>query len=612
MSSAGSGGGGTGARLAARLVALRGVAPDPVRHVIFRSTRRIDGTLVEGYSVPGETALLDTPGLENWLARQQSSIDRLAVAVMVIREILDTRGLVLQCTIERRRGSAEGPFCGDPVRVEFAGAASAVRLYRGRPDGRLIETAPTADSSPPRLRVPEHFAGEHRAIEARFGEAVRVLDTREPTLFEDMVGLSSITHIRTPEGREVGCGIGWHGDMAFVLEADFPRHAVALDLLEEDAAAVDAAARMHGLVRGEARLDARGLVVLARRRGSEDLFLLRPSAGDVRIEPYTASRDLGGPDQQRWMRYAETYEGLTVLDAWRDGDSDDLLVLTGDSSGQIWRHHVDIDGVETWRKAIEDAAIGGLHRERLFPGALSLETADPAGHGDAGESEALSEAPPPGSLLAVGETYQRAMTALREARDAAADPSSGDAAARVLELREALDALDAHVSAALVRPDPAILERMEERLRAELSLIRCVIVPLPYARLLRGEAAVSESTAAAVPGAAYDVEEAAMCLALRRPTASVYHCMRVIERGISVLARRSGAADPLATGERDWQIILRLLRGAAQQGLGDALEALGGIRRRWRSSRLTLADKYTEQEAELIFEAVGAFLRALA
>jgi len=42
-----------------------------------------------------------------------------------------------------------------------------------------------------------------------------------------------------------------------------------------------------------------------------------------------------------------------------------------------------------------------------------------------------------------------------------------------------------------------------------------------------------------------------------------------------------------------------------------ALETLGAVRRRWRAARLVLADKYTEEEAEQIFQAVCGFMRAL-
>ena len=362
---------GTGLRPTARLIALNGVAPTPVLHVTYRSTRYADGSLLEGYQATSETEPITTSNVEDWLAVRLGNIDRLAVAVLVIREVLNTDGLIAQCTIERRRGSADGPYCGDPARIEFTGAATAVRLYRRNVAGELSEIAPATDIAPPRLRSPDLFAGERKALQARFGPHVAITGSREPTLFEDMVGLSSIAHIRTTDGREIGCGIGWFGDMPFVLEAAFPRFSTAVTLSDSDAEAVATALRDNDLVRGETRLDATGIAVTGRRRHTDSLYLVRPSAGGVRIEPHTPGRDAAGPDQQRWINFAERYEDLTVLDVWRDGASDAVIALTGDVSGQIWCHRIDADGVETWRTAGDETAIGTLHRERLFPGTLA-------------------------------------------------------------------------------------------------------------------------------------------------------------------------------------------------------------------------------------------------
>lgn len=392
MTTAEDGENSTGPRLTARLIALNGVAPDPVLHLIFRSTHRGDGSLTEGYLAAGEHQPLAADALDTWLTDRFGTVDRLAVAVMVIREILDASGMLLQCTIERRRGSADGPYCGDPVRVDFAGAANAVHLYRSHPDGRLVEVSPNTDIAAPRLRSPTQFAGERKVLQARFGPTAAILEAREPTLCEDMVGLSSVAHVRTPEGRTIGCGIGWFGDMAFVLEADFPRFSTPLELTDTDEAAVDAALRDNNLVRGETRRDQNGIAVTGRRRGSDALYLVRPTGDGTQVEPHVPGREAAGPDQQRWIHFIETYEGLTVLDVWRDGTSNAVIVLSGDLSGQIWRHHIDIDGVETWRQAGDDNAIGALLREQLFPGTLADADAILAA---AGTTPALPEAAAP-------------------------------------------------------------------------------------------------------------------------------------------------------------------------------------------------------------------------
>ena len=603
----------TGRRLTARLIALKGVAPDPVLHVIFRSTRRVDGSLLDGYVVIGEPHPLETGDLEDWLTGRLGNVDRLAVAVLVVREILDTRGMILQCTIERRRGSADGPFCGDPVRVDFAGAATAVRLYRGHLDGRLTEIAPSTDIAPPRLRSPEQFAGENKALQARFGAHVHIVDLREPTLFEDMIGLSSVTHIRTVDGREVGCGIGWFGDMAFVLEADFPRFSAPLELADDDAAGVDAALRNNDLVRGETRLDENGIAVTGRRRGSDALYLVRPDQDGARVEPHVPGRETAGPDQQRWLHYVETYEGRTILDVWRDGDSDDIIVLTGDLNGQIWRHHIDVDGVENWRKADDEAAIGAVHRENLFPGTLTEADTPPKAEQKGWlSSPEATPASTDGSLLAHVEAYVRVMTALAAAREASAD----DASTHLKEVLAALETLGAHVTTSVVRKvmarfDASMVQRIELTLRQELAAVHCIAVAPPRARLLRtDEPAFGMRVAIAFPSAGYDIDEAASCLALRRPTACAFHCLRIIEGGVVVLARYAGVADPLAAGQRDWQAVLDAFRGVGDASL--AMNALSGVRARWRGLALVAGEKYTEEEAERIFVSVGAFMGALA
>ncbi len=631
MATAGGGEVWTGPQLTARLVALNGAAPEPIQHVLFRATRQADGSMVEGYDIPGEKRQRDSAALDFWLAHHRlAGANRLAVSILVIRETLDSRGLIMQCTLERRRGSADGPYCGDPARVEFAGPASAVRLYRGHLDGRLTEIAPTADAAPPRVRSPDQFDGEYRALQARFGDSVRILDTREPTLFEDMIGLASIAHVRTTEGREVGCGIGWHGGLAFVLEADFPRFTTQLLLEPADSAAVNAMVLADGLVRGETRLDEHGIAVVCRRRGSEALCLLRPRWGLVQAELYVPGRGAAGPDQQRWMHYAETYEGLAVLDAWHDGASDDVIVLTGDLSGQVWRHHIDGDGVETWRKADDEAAVGALHREQLLPGSLAAADAETILAEDAANTPIMqrhrTHTASDDSLLRRADDYVRAMAALRATREVGRE--TPEAAARhIRALQTALLTLEAHVAAAGAQDlltqlhggglEPAAfaqrLTQLEEWLRRELGLIRSVAIAPPRSFFLhRDEPPFGKDVAVCFPAVSYDIEETSVCLAFRRSTAAVFHCMKILEHGIGAFARSAGLADQVAAGERNWRAILQPLRGVADNKFHGARDALEFIYVRWRGPTLLPAEKYTEEEAELIFQAVGRFMRALA
>ncbi|HVC62617.1 MAG TPA: hypothetical protein VND19_19905 [Acetobacteraceae bacterium] len=631
MNTAGRGEDWSGPQLAARLAALEGVAPEPVEHVVCRITTQSDGRETHLYQVADDPRPLRQDELPRWLARHRlRGADRLTLAVLVIREIIDEAGMIRECTLERRRGALDGPLYGDPARVEFTGPARMVRFYRVSRDGRLTEIAATTDTLPARRRDPEHFAGEQLALRAQFGPDARIVDVREPTLFETMAGFDSILHVRLADGREVGCGVGWHGPVPFVLRADFPRFDIPLALSSENEAAVQALLDRDNLVRHETRLDELGLAVVARRRGDQQLFLLRANAGTATIVPYEpATHGAASDDQARWMRYAETYEHLAILDAWLDAESDDLLVVTGEANGQIWRHHIDRDGVETWRKPDAQAAAGLLYREQLSPGTLA---AADAAASDAEPSPVPAPAEPDeppdqpaDTLLAKVEAYVAAVSALRAAQDAAAGQAPlAEALVDLRALLPAMETLEAEHAAAETRillmqaEDGRIrparlaraLARIEARLPDELAAIRLVTLAPPQWRHLVDPAPFGAAVEGAFPEAGYDIEEAALCLAFRRPTAAAFHCMRIVECGLAVLG--APPRTDLPGEDRHWTHILSLLRAAAPAVQGGVLAALDEVRRCWRGTRLVPAEKYTEAEAERLFRAVGAFMAELA
>src|SRR6185312_15074427 len=77
------------------------------------------------------------------------------------------------------------------------------------------------------------------------------------------------------------------------------------------------------------------------------------------------------------------------------------------------------------------------------------------------------------------------------------------------------------------------LARIEARLNDELLPSRDPDVASPF----------GAEVAAAFPSLAYDIEEAAHCLASRRPTAAVFHCAQVLRHGIQSLLHRRGVGD---------------------------------------------------------------------
>lgn len=338
-------------------------------YIVYRVSTEADGSVVTQYEVPGAAGPLDEAGFAGWRqihAPIGEPDDRLSI--LIIRELLDAHGSILTCALERRRGSISGRYHGSPARVTFAGAADQVRLYRATASGALHEIIPPLDQRPPPVARRDHFAGEEACIRHVFGTATQILDARGPTLLEELIGLTSILHIRAPSGIEIDCGLGWHGTTPFLLRAEFPRFDAAPALPVADAAAIAVAAVTAGLTTFEARTDAQGPAVLARANREGTLHLLRPQGRSVAIEPYTPGIQAGllNADQATWVRYAATHEHLVMLDAYPDGRADGVFVLAATPAGQVTRHLIDADGVEVWRATADDTAIAAVHRERVI------------------------------------------------------------------------------------------------------------------------------------------------------------------------------------------------------------------------------------------------------
>lgn len=164
----------------------------------------------------------------------------------------------------------------------------------------------------------------------------------------------------------------------------------------------------------------------------------------------------------------------------------------------------------------------------------------------------------------------------------------------------------------------SLLERIEDELDAQLLL--CVSEEqAPY---VLGEKQISNHDVNnAFPNATSDLGEAMFCFGFKRYTACVFHLMRSMESAVITVGDRFGvttidkngstlswakiisnvknAVDVLPTGdERDrWQHILSLLYS---------------VKEAWRNSTMHPKATYTGEEALEIYDAVRAFIRALA
>jgi hypothetical protein len=124
---------------------------------------------------------------------------------------------------------------------------------------------------------------------------------------------------------------------------------------------------------------------------------------------------------------------------------------------------------------------------------------------------------------------------------------------------------------------------------------------------------------------AFELEEAATCLALGRFTASVFHLMRLMEIGIGAVARCLQIPDPVKPSERNWGKILDRVRYGIDKhwpttadrmsGDGELFDglyaSLDAVKNPWRNSTMHVENKYTEDEAEHIFVAVKGFMKKI-
>ena len=134
------------------------------------------------------------------------------------------------------------------------------------------------------------------------------------------------------------------------------------------------------------------------------------------------------------------------------------------------------------------------------------------------------------------------------------------------------------------------------------------------------------SVGVAFPSAMFDIAESGACLALDRGSACVFHLMRALEIGLSVLGSKFG----VSLAHTNWapaieeieNKIREMHKDPAWKSLPDckqqqefyaqAASHFGILKDAWRNYTMHVRGKYTEEEAESIFENVKGFLQKLA
>jgi hypothetical protein len=130
------------------------------------------------------------------------------------------------------------------------------------------------------------------------------------------------------------------------------------------------------------------------------------------------------------------------------------------------------------------------------------------------------------------------------------------------------------------------------------------------------------------PDAVYDIQEAANCRALSRPTACVFHLMRVLEVGLVALAADPDLNIPWPD-RNNWQDVINtveqkiklLQKGAGsdrpdwhekRQFYSDAATQFTHFKDGWRNYASHFHAVYDDAKAEIIFMSVREFMRVLA
>jgi hypothetical protein len=170
------------------------------------------------------------------------------------------------------------------------------------------------------------------------------------------------------------------------------------------------------------------------------------------------------------------------------------------------------------------------------------------------------------------------------------------------------------------------LNSIISRLRDELS-DACILVLNPENRRFYSplEPHFGDHFAAQFPSALFEVDEAAKCFALERPTASVFHLVRVLEVGLKACRSCLGMPESTKPADRNWAAILRVFndefkRRSALGAKGwkkktdkaffeEVYVSLDAVRNPWRNATMHVESKYLPEEAEHIFVAVRGFMK---
>jgi hypothetical protein len=164
---------------------------------------------------------------------------------------------------------------------------------------------------------------------------------------------------------------------------------------------------------------------------------------------------------------------------------------------------------------------------------------------------------------------------------------------------------------------------IEARLESHLFLW---ISPIRAEAYRQNDPYFGEAVAKKFPSAALNIEESGKCLACRRTTAAVVHCMRVLEHGLRAFC----AAVNVPFGERTWKRTLEAIEKKLavldsqvnpkrkqawlkrRQFYNEAITEFRHFKDAWRNYAAHGRSHYDEPRAEIIISHTRSFMQVLA
>jgi len=135
-----------------------------------------------------------------------------------------------------------------------------------------------------------------------------------------------------------------------------------------------------------------------------------------------------------------------------------------------------------------------------------------------------------------------------------------------------------------------------------------------------------DEVATKFPSTSFDAGNAGVCLATMMSTAAVFHLMRVLEIGLTALGKVFGVPLEHTNWQNAIEQIENKIRGMhkdpvwkalpdckeQQEFFAQAASFFALLKDAWRNQTMHARAKYTEDEAERIFDTVKAFMQKLA